>query len=709
MLHDPKIMFLDEQTAGIDRVARRQLWDLLFDLSGKGITFFVTTHYMDEAERCSHVAYIYYSKLIADGTPMELEAMPDVNPPGTKRLEIRTTEVTRGLRLARKFPGVLSATVFGQSVHALVDFYYNLGGLINLYSHTLSTGLGQSGGLEPEYVAYSAKTNLHPRLWPVNAEDLYNWSVVRSNVQIAASYYATNGNQALTVLSIANATDPNTAVETVLPASGTLSALQVFTNNTLAGLNAYRTNSKTLKILVGSGTTNVQVQYLLNPLALPDTYAFTSGPVLSVPAPGVLTNDQAGAGKGSLTAILVTGPTNGTLVLGTNGGFTYTPSAGFAGADSFTYKCNDGIADSAPVTVTLMDSNPVTFSDNFTRGIDPAPIAPWVLHAGVWSVTGGMIQSGTNTLFSYANVYLTNTWADYVVQARLQFPTNAFGGALGARLNAASGAHYAAWVYPENSAGGSKLLKLVRFSDWSTFTVLQTASLAAVGTNWHTVKLACQGNQISIWLDNTQVITASDPSPFLTGGVSLDMWTDAAGYIMSADDVVVSPLAAPDSYSVNQNTTLTVNAPGVLVNDSDPYGSNLSATLARTPAHGTAAVSANGGFTYTPTANYSGPDNFIYQANDGPTNLGTALVTITVNPGGSNAAPVIQSIAISNGIVTLKWTSIAGRTYRPEFRSNLTTGAWSNLPPDIIATGTTASTTNAVNGVRRFYRIGLLP
>jgi len=121
MLHEPKIMFLDEPTAGIDPVARRQLWDLLFDLSGKGITFFVTTHYMDEAERCSHVAYIYYSKLIADGTPTELEAMPDVNPAGTKRLEIHTTEVTRGLRLARKFPGVLSATVFGQSVHALVD------------------------------------------------------------------------------------------------------------------------------------------------------------------------------------------------------------------------------------------------------------------------------------------------------------------------------------------------------------------------------------------------------------------------------------------------------------------------------------------------------------------------------------------------------------------------------------------------------------
>jgi len=134
MLHEPKIMFLDEPTAGIDPVARRQLWDLLFDLSGKGITFFVTTHYMDEAERCSHVAYIYYSKLIADGTPMELEAMPDVNSPGTKRLEIRTTEVTRGLRLARKFPGVLNATVFGQSVHALVDSSFDQAALAKMLS-----------------------------------------------------------------------------------------------------------------------------------------------------------------------------------------------------------------------------------------------------------------------------------------------------------------------------------------------------------------------------------------------------------------------------------------------------------------------------------------------------------------------------------------------------------------------------------------------
>jgi drug efflux transport system ATP-binding protein len=126
MLHEPKLLFLDEPTAGIDPVARRQLWDLLFELSGHGITFFVTTHYMDEAERCSHVAYIYYGKLIADGTPAELKQLPDVQPAGTDRIEITTPQVTRALRLARNIPGIRSTTIFGESIHALVDHSFSL-------------------------------------------------------------------------------------------------------------------------------------------------------------------------------------------------------------------------------------------------------------------------------------------------------------------------------------------------------------------------------------------------------------------------------------------------------------------------------------------------------------------------------------------------------------------------------------------------------
>src|ERR1700686_1447648 len=126
MLHEPKLLFLDEPTAGIDPVARRLLWDLLFELSGHGITFFVTTHYMDEAERCSNVAYIYFGKIIADGTPNSLRELPDVQPVGTIRVEITTPEVTRALRSARRAPGIRSATICGQSIHALIEDHFNL-------------------------------------------------------------------------------------------------------------------------------------------------------------------------------------------------------------------------------------------------------------------------------------------------------------------------------------------------------------------------------------------------------------------------------------------------------------------------------------------------------------------------------------------------------------------------------------------------------
>jgi ABC-2 type transport system ATP-binding protein len=121
MLHEPKILFLDEPTAGIDPVARRRLWDLLFDLSGQGMTFFVTTHYMDEAERCSHLAYIYFGQIIADGTPDSLRELPEASPPGTRRFEIATPHVTAALRKARELPYLRSATIFGRSIHALVD------------------------------------------------------------------------------------------------------------------------------------------------------------------------------------------------------------------------------------------------------------------------------------------------------------------------------------------------------------------------------------------------------------------------------------------------------------------------------------------------------------------------------------------------------------------------------------------------------------
>jgi VCBS repeat-containing protein len=106
-----------------------------------------------------------------------------------------------------------------------------------------------------------------------------------------------------------------------------------------------------------------------------------------------------------------------------------------------------------------------------------------------------------------------------------------------------------------------------------------------------------------------------------------------------------APTSSPDAYSAAEDTTLTVAAPGVLANDNDPDGNALTATVVSGPAHGSLNLNANGGFSYTPDADYHGSDSFTYRASDGTLQSAPATVTITV--GGVNDAPTAAPDAYS--------------------------------------------------------------
>lgn len=121
LIHEPPIIFLDEPTAGIDPVARRALWDLLFELAGMGKTLFVTTHYMDEAERCSQIAYIYMSRLMVRGTPAELKRLPEVSPQGTRRVSVASENPPMALKALKELPSMHDATLVESDVHLLLD------------------------------------------------------------------------------------------------------------------------------------------------------------------------------------------------------------------------------------------------------------------------------------------------------------------------------------------------------------------------------------------------------------------------------------------------------------------------------------------------------------------------------------------------------------------------------------------------------------
>lgn len=117
IVHSPRILFLDEPTSGVDPIARRSFWDLIYQLAEAGHTILVTTHYMDEAEYCHRLALIYRGKLIALGVPETLKR--DLH--SHKLLQLETSDLLGTMRAVEGAPGVLDVAVFGAGLHVNVE------------------------------------------------------------------------------------------------------------------------------------------------------------------------------------------------------------------------------------------------------------------------------------------------------------------------------------------------------------------------------------------------------------------------------------------------------------------------------------------------------------------------------------------------------------------------------------------------------------
>jgi hypothetical protein len=376
-----------------------------------------------------------------------------------------------------------------------------------------------------------------------------------------------------------------------------------------------------------------------------DFYTAPAGSVFMVSAPGVLANDTGGG----LSAVLVTGPANGTLTLHPNGSFFYTPTNNFTGVDGFTYKAVMGPNTSGIATAAIMVMAPgELFYDNFARPAGSGTIFPWLQEMGTWNIANNlMIGTGDTNNYGYA-YYQNSNWTDYSVQAQIRFSANnaASAGILG-RLDPASGTHYSLWIYPEESpeslgsGNGSAVLRLIKYDGWvwPYYLMGNAVTLPGMGVNWHTVKLKFQGSNVFAFFDGNLVTNITDDGSidgnpaFTQGGIGLNLWTlPSAAYAFSVDNVIVSTsnsIANYDSYNAVTNTTLKVAAPGILANGTG--NGSLTAILVNRPTEGSLTLTNNGGFSYTPTNGFIGTDSFTYQCTDGQTTSGVATAAITVN------------------------------------------------------------------------------
>jgi Bacterial Ig domain len=389
------------------------------------------------------------------------------------------------------------------------------------------------------------------------------------------------------------------------------------------------------------------------------------------------------------------------VTLNSDGSFTYTPTAGYAGADSFTYEANNGLADSNVATVTLNpDYPPQAQDDTYTL---PAN-STFTAGAGGTFLTmdsqpGEYIGQGQPYFYTPANSTFTATAFANAVQVQVTQSGESwmldFQAPNSGRL--VPGLYPAAVAWPSQTTGSPGLSVSGFGRGFSTITGQFTVTQAVYDPSGNIISFAASFVQYAdgsssaltgqVAFDCTNPLAggvlANDTDP--NAGTTLTatlvsnpahgtvvfnpdgsfsyapapgfMGTDSFTYqandgsffsnVASVTLTVASPVANNDSYSTDQNTVLSVAALGVLANDTDPHNLPLTAVLVAHPAHGTLALGADGSFTYTPAANFLGTDSFTYQASDGQDLSAVATVTIEVMP--PSSATLIKTDTTTEG------------------------------------------------------------
>ncbi len=382
----------------------------------------------------------------------------------------------------------------------------------------------------------------------------------------------------------------------------------------------------------------------------PDSYSILHDQVLSVDADtGVLANDSDSDGDG-LTANLVSGsgPSYGTLQFNDDGSFTYTPSAGYVGSDSFQYTASDGVSTSASTTVSLSvtDNAPVAINHSYSipqNTTENVTAAAGLLNAASDADDDALTASAA-TQPSHGNATVNSDGSFTYTPNSGYTGTDSFqyavdDGAESTDATVTLNVHAGDTAPVANADRYSMVHDQVLNPDASTGVLANdtdadgdplTASLVSGPANG-TLTLNPDGSFTytpkAAWIgtDSFQY-TASDGQ----------LTSNPATVTLTVSDPN-APVANPDNYSVASNTQLvTVGfdtaqaAPGVLANDSDADGDQLTASLASGPSNGTLTLNSDGTFTYTPTSSFIGTDSFTYTASDGILTSSPAKVTIQV-------------------------------------------------------------------------------